>query len=202
MLAALLATAIASGPTASDFFPLVPGTRMTYEERSAQTTTTVDEVGQPQELAGVKVIPVKTSENGREIAQTFYKVEPTTISVVGYDAKNPLPSPLPVVKFGDPSARWHFEGPASNDNLAEPLTVDGEARLKGTRDVLGRKVEVLEVKLTSIVGAGPAREMSEQTALYGKGIGMIEFVSKMRVGKKTLSRVLRLVKLEEPKGSD
>lgn len=209
MLLALAAAAI--GPTPAEFFPLIKGTRLTYEENSVQRTITVDEVQAPKTISGIIVTPVITTVDGRTINTTYYRVDSTRIEIVATepppkpgqkpaDSPTPLPMPLPVLELGSgASSKWSFYGPASADQQAEPLRMDGEARLKGERNVLGKTVPILEVRTNATVGGGRAQERVEQTAIYGKGIGLVELVSKTQVSRRSVTSTLRLVKIEPPK---
>ena len=66
--------------------------------------------------------------------------------------------------------------------------------------MLGREVDVLEVKLISEVGAqGPVRR-TEQTALYGRGIGLIELTTSDGFQEKRTTRIRlkQIIKVEIP----
>jgi len=52
------------------------------------------------------------------------------------------------------------------------------------------------------VDSGLATGKSETTALYAKGVGLIENVTKMKDGKKTSTQTLRLTKLEGAKSTE
>jgi hypothetical protein len=79
------------------------------------------------------------------------------------------------------------------------MSMEGESRLKGSGEFLGRKVSLLEVKIKASVGGGKAQEHVTQTALYAKGIGLVELTSVTKIGRREAKNVLRLTKFEEPK---
>lgn len=83
VLAALI---LAQSPaTAADFFPLVPGSRRVYEEKSDAKTTLIDEVGtKPAYFDGAEAIPV-IQKNGfnQPIGTTYYRIDGSTVLTVG-----------------------------------------------------------------------------------------------------------------------
>jgi hypothetical protein len=205
MTIALLATfAFTSGSatfSASDYFPLRTGSRMTYEEKSLQSGTTVDVVEAPVEINFVKVVPVTTFQNGSKVNTTYYRVDEDGVAIYAYDVKAPLPKPLPVLKVaGAEKVAWRHEGPATTEQVAEAMVMTGEAQmLKTDREVLGKKVPAIQVKIVAIIGGGRAREEIEQVSVYGKGIGLIESTSTTKIGKRKAVSTLKLIKIEEPK---
>jgi len=200
MLATLIAaTFIADNATANDYFPLVAGTRRTYEEKVDNISTSVDEVGAPVDVKGVAAIPVVTTEAGRAISKTYYKVDGSTVWIIGSNPEHPLPKPIPIVQVNGEKTSWSYDGPTDDTKLAESISMTGQSRMLPPRDVLGKKVSILEVKLITAMGGGRAQERSEQTALYGKGIGLIQLTSKTTVGKHKATNELKLIQVEEAK---
>jgi hypothetical protein len=197
----LAALAIApAAPSAAEYFPLRPGTRMVYEEKSLEASVTTDVVGQPVEVAGSAAVPVTTYQNGSVVNTTFYRVGPDLVSIVAHDKDHPLKSPLPVFKLpADRKSDWTFFGNIGTEKEPEGLSMKGEAQFKGEREVLGTKVPILEVRITASVGGGRSKEDVEQVAIYGKGIGLVELTSITKIGKRKAASVLRLTKIETPK---
>ncbi|MGV3617582.1 MAG: hypothetical protein ACO1SV_19835 [Fimbriimonas sp.] len=205
MTLALLAAAFTVTPPvvapASDYFPLVPGTRTTYEEKTLESVVTTDVVEAPVEIAGVMTTPVTTYQYGKRVNTAYYRVDADSVSIIAYDKANPLPTPLPILKMpGEAKMVWDFSGPGSSEKMAEPLAMKGESEfLKTEREVFGKKVPVLQVRMTAVVGGGKAKEEIEQVAIYGKGIGLIETTSTTKINKRKAVSVLRLTKIEPPK---
>jgi len=200
MLATLIAASfIADNLTPNDFFPLVPGTRRTYEEKLDRVTTNTDLVGFPETLKGVTAIPVSTSEGGRQVSKTYYMVDANAVWIVASNPDHPLPKPVPILQVNGEKTKWSYDGPTDDSRRAEGISMTGESRILPPRDVLGKKVPILEVKLTTLVGAGAAQEKSEQIALYGKGIGLVQMTSKTTVGRHKATNELKLVNVEEAK---
>jgi hypothetical protein len=198
ILAALIATT--AGLTAADFFPLPEGRKSTYEEKSIAYSVTTDLVGKVEEIGNDKGTRVTTFQNNKEISSAFYRVEPDAVYLLAYAKENPLPTAMPLFKMGVKKTVWEFGGVTGTKEGSEAMKIKGESELKGTREVLGEKREVLVVKITAEVGYGASREIVEQLATYAKGIGLVELTSKTRVGKRSAESSLKLVRIEYPGG--
>lgn len=205
MITALIAATLSFAPaptfSASDYFPLKVGRRMTYEEKSLQSGMTTDVVEEPVDVKGVMTTPVATYQGGNKVNTAYYRVDAEGVAIIAYDPERPLPEPLPVLKVaGTEKMTWEFKGAGSAEKLAEPLAMKGESQvLKAEREVLGKKVQVLQVKINAFVGGGKAREEIEQVAIYGKGVGLVELTSTTKIGKRKAVSILKLTKIEEPK---
>ena len=202
MTTALLAATLFAGQaaTAAEFFPLKAGVRLVYAEKSLQTAETTDRVGEPVEIAGVMTTPVETFQNGLLVNRTYYRVNAAGVDIIATSKEAPLPQPVPILRLPvDKKATWSFFGPLNADKQAEPVQMSGESQLKGEREVLGQRVPVLEVRTKAAVGGGRAQEESEQIALYGKGIGLIELTSITKIGKRKATSTLKLLRIETAK---
>jgi hypothetical protein len=199
ILAALLAMPVI-GYTAADFFPLPEGRRATYEEKSLTFSVTTDVIGKTVTINHMEAVQVTTLQNSKEISFAFYKVDNDAVWLVAYSKENPLPTPMPIFKIGEKKTTWEYAGITGIKEGAEGMHLKGESQLKPARDVLGQKVECLEVKITATVGGGASREIVEQVATYGKGIGLVELTSKTRVGKRSVDSSLKLIKVENAGG--
>ena len=198
ILAALCATAV--GLTPADFFPLTEGRKSTYEEKSVTYSVTTDVVGKEEEIGHHKGTHVTTFQNEKAISHAYYRIDSDGVYLLAYALENPLPTPMPLFKMGAKKTVWEFGGVTGTKEGAEGMKLKGESELKGQKEVFGQKVDVLEVKITAEVGFGASREIVEQQATYAKGIGLVELVSKTRVGKKSAESSLKLVKFETPGG--
>lgn len=200
LVAATLALVVPPLQTAEAFFPLKPGMRMTYEEKSLLNSQTVDQVSEAAEIGGVATIPVVTSQNGRTMNTTYYHVTKDGVDIVAYSVDSPLPVPLPILRIPTKGKlTWTFDGPASALAQAEPLSMRCSSEFKGEREVMGAKHKILEVTIVAKMGGGAASEQVTQTAIYAESIGLVELTSVTRVAKKEAKSQLRLTKIEGPK---
>ena len=183
MIVPLICFAAMQGPTAADFFPTVPGTVRTYEQKGGGSI--INTIGKPLDMGGVSVIPITESPGAGAGKTTYYRVEGDEVSIIAYDVKYPLPTPMPVLRVGNGKTSWDFQGKTAAGAKGERLLARGEAHLAGTRNVLGKKVDSAIVYLRAAVGMGASGYTFEQTTTYGKGIGIVEQKTKFTLGKKS-----------------
>lgn len=179
-LTTLVALLALSPPPVAEFFPLVPGTRYTYTEGSIEM---VHEVGKPTEVGGTPATPMLVFRDGKEVGRTYYRAVDGGVDVVARDPKQPFPSPHPVLRMAEGPHTWSFRGPHAAGKGGELLVLSGDSRLIGTRQVLGKQVEILRVRLIATLGEIiPVR--AEQESLYARGIGLVQMTSRTLNGKK------------------
>jgi hypothetical protein len=197
MMHALLAAAalVAPAESAGDFFPLVPGTKWTYvEEGRFLQSRFQDEVMPPVDIEGGPAFPVVTKQDNTVIETVYYRATPSAILIVAYDPKNPLPEPRPVFKFGQGRQKWEFSGATPFMGGPVPLKMKGESAVVGRRKALDRDAECIEVKLEAeLEAAQGAIIRSRQTALYAKGIGLVQMHEKTTIAKQNQERKMRLI---------
>lgn len=159
LLAALLLAPAPDAPaTVADFFPLVPGTRRTYEEKSDRgTLTLVYEVGGRTVVLGDgDAVPVVQKSGFNQVLGTdYYRIVGPTVFIVGkgeertekaaitggaIDLSAPrrkmtvlleLQPPMPVIRYEGKETTWTFaDVPAFKAPREEPIKSD-ETAIKG-----------------------------------------------------------------------
>lgn len=180
---------------AGEYFPLIPGTKWTYREESAfMPGDYIDEVKEPVEIGGQKCYPVETRLDKKVLETVYYAEAGDTLFIVAYDPKKPLEAPRPLFKAGTAKLKWEYTGTTPFMNQPIPIRVKGESVSKGIRKVLDREVECIEVRLDAQLGTEKEKFLtSKQTAIYAKGIGLVEMQEKATVARNTEERKLRLV---------
>lgn len=178
-------------PTAADFFPTVPGTVRTYEQKGGGAL--INTIGKPLDMGGASAIPITESPGAGAGKTTYYRVEADQVTIIAYDLKSPLPTPLPVLRIGTGKVAWDFQGKTATGAAGERLLARGEAHLAGTRNILGKRVDVLVVYLRAAIGMGASGYTFEQTTTYGKGLGIVEQKTKFTLGKKSSESDYKLV---------
>lgn len=154
----------------------------------------VDEVKEPVEIGGQKCYPVETSLDKKLLETVYYNEVGDTIFIVAYDPKKPLEAPRPLFKAGASKLKWDYAGLTPFMGSPIPIRVKGESVSKGIRKVLDRDVECIEVRLEAQLGSDKEKFLiSKQTAIYAKGIGLVEMQEKATVARNTEERKLRLV---------
>lgn len=186
-------------PAVTDFFPLQPGTKWTYDSVSGVAGVYVD-TAMPEVMVGGKAaVPVRTTMAGRMVGETFYRVEGDTVYIVAYDPKKPLDIPKPVLKVGPGRTEWTHAGNTPFDGAMSPERLKGSAQMRGKRRVLDREVEILEVRLEGTVGAGSTGVEVRQNAIYARGIGLVSMSQTARVGDRQDRSSLTLIRFEPGK---
>ncbi len=174
-------------PSASDYFPLQPGTRWHYREEGSGAEL-VDSVEAAVEIRGFKATPILSEGK----FSTYFVVDGDTVYRVASDPKYPLEPPMPVLKVGERKMEWTYD----SFNSSPPIRMKCTSEPKGQRDVLGKKVAVIEVRTDATFG-DPKRGMkSRQVALYGEGLGLVHLTEELTLGKENHKRSMELVKFE------
>ena len=189
MLAAILLTHICqTALSATDFFPLKTGTVITYEDKkSGDQIQRI--VGNPLDMGGVAVVPLIDKQGGRQVATTYYRVDSDMVSVVAYDIKHPLSPTMTLFRISPSGASWEYSGKTKVGPEGERLLAKGDSRSLGMKEYLGKKVEAIEVKTTSRIGVGISSLKVESTAIYAKGLGLVEWTDKRTLGNTRKSMI-------------
>ncbi len=185
-------------PSVADYFPLTPGTKWVYqEEMRFMVSTYVDEVMAPVEVGGAPATPIVTSRDGKVDATYYYRISGNTVYLVAYDPKAPLNPPRPILRLGEKKETWDYVGLTPMVKDPVPLKVKGESSAKGRRKVLDKDVECVEVKFDAQMGRTTVDlVLSKQTAIYAKGIGLVEMISRTTIDRVTDEGKLKLVEFK------
>lgn len=183
---------------AADFFPTAPGTVRTYQQKKSGEIL-INTVGKPLDAGGATVIPISEGAGTADTKTTYYRVEPTQVTIYAYDVNKPLVVPMPVLKVGTGNVSWDYEGKTATGAAGERLLAHGEERADGQRTILGKKVDVIVVKLKAAVGVGLSGITFEQTTVYARGIGLVEQTTESKLGKKRDSLSYSLIAFEPGK---
>jgi len=201
MILSLICTMAMRAGGVEEFFPLVPGTRRIYQQKGGDGTQLENFVGKPLDMGGAQAIPVTETQAGQPPKTTYYKLGDGEVTIVAYDIKHPLPAAMPILKLGPGKVEWDFHGATQTGPQGERMLGHGEARSIGMKEVLGKKVDLVEVKLNTQVGSGMSSLIFEQKTIYGRGLGVVEMNTKVRLGKtkQTMETSIKLVSVEPPK---
>ena len=199
-LAALLSVGQVQTP-ASEFFPLEQGMKWQYEYTGDNAGTYSQEVGEPVDLNGKLTAPLLIKTGSKVSQTTYYDVGSAGVYVLGHDPEKLFEKPLPVFQINEKGAKWEFSGPSPYEgDTAAGMAITGQSKLVGLRPVLGDKKLCLEVKSETKIGLTKSTATTfEQTLVYAKGVGLVEFEETIRSGKKTIKRKVKLIKFEGAK---
>lgn len=196
--AAVFALGCVSIEEASDYFPLVTGTKWTYQdEANGSSSTYVDSVGNSQDIGGKPATPIVTLDGAKIDGSTFYRVENGQVFVVAFEQNKPLKVPYPILKVGSGKSDWDFVGITQWYGADAPMTIHGSAKRSGQREFFGAKRDVLEVILDANVGPKAAVGLkSHQVSIYAKGIGLVELKDTTTMNKNKSERKRKLISFE------
>lgn len=199
MIVASLALALLPQLTVADFFPLRPGMAWTYEITGDRPSIYQQKVGPAVEVSGKMIPPVLIlSATGKTIQTTFYERTDVAVFVLGHDPKNLFLKPQPVFQFDPKGAKWEFEGPSPyEDDKESGMKMVGQSKLVGQRSYLGENRDCLEVKTETKIGLTASTATTfKQTAIYAKGLGMVEMDESAQQGRNTTRRKVKIIKFE------
>jgi len=201
MILIALAAACAAASPIDDYFPLIPGTRLTYVDGNGLQM--VEEVGKPVELPrNETATPKSFSVSGRSSGSELFRNENDTAYYVGYsDGKGKhLSEPQPRLRVGSGKMEWQYVSDVPSELGPVSCRVRGDSSKGPRRKVLDREIETLIVHVTSQLGSDAQRVEVRDDVIYGKGIGMIEMTEATKAQGQTVKKVLKLVKFEPPEG--
>lgn len=184
---------------ASDFFPLDLNRKLVYEQVADKKSTVTDTVGPTIDLGGVRATPIISKQGFLEISKIYYRVTEDQVSIVSYDGKYELKPAIPVFMLRGSKSSWTFEEliqTGIDSTSKEGISAKGSATLGPKRIVDGKEVETLEVIQDADVGVPPLVEKIFQRSVYGKGIGLIEMISKNTIAGRTKTSTLKLIRVE------
>lgn len=165
-----------SAPDASRFFPLVPGSKWTYDENlnGIQRTTTEVVDGPLRVGPNADVFSIASSAPGERSEFAFFRINGPEVYTVAYDPKVPLDPPIRILTVANKGS-WSGSSKVKFERANGTLSYKASVRKENPRQVLGTTREVLLVEMTSKIaleGVGTIETI--QKSWYAEGIGLIE----------------------------
>jgi len=194
-------------PTAStvaDYFPMNPGDEWTYEDRSENNVQrSEDLVESPILIKGRAATPISTRLDGAPAGIAYHAIDGDSVLIVAFDIKEPLEPPYPIIKC-DENRRgsWTYTGETSFMNEKASLALKGSTKPGRQVELMGEKRDTIEVRLEAVISVPEmprAGLKNTQTAIYAKGIGLVEMKEVSEVGRRRQERTRKLVEYR-PKG--
>ncbi len=175
--------------TAADYFFLTPGVSREYRTTIGKSTTvSVDVVGTMALVGEAEMIPVATKLQGVEAQKFFYQVKDGDVYIVADWDKKKIDPPIPVLKISESGTSWTWAG-------GDGLTFDFSSKKGKIRNVFGKDLPTIEFKASGSEGEDDLARKVEQTAIYAKGVGMIEMNEITTTKKSKMTRVVKLTKI-------
>lgn len=187
-----------------DYYPLVPGTHLIYED-AANGVRTEDVIGTPVEIRKDFIAtPVRSKIDGRDGGSLFYVTRTDTVSLVAYQAPQKevelMVDSQPILKVTTESkSAWTFQSQLTTGLGPILVSVTGNVTKGKKMMVLGKELETINAKIVSKIGTGAAATEIKQDAIYAKGTGLVELSETSKASGRTSKRTLKLVKFEPPK---
>jgi hypothetical protein len=192
MIALSLLVVLSSGQEAkglaAEFFFLKPGvTRYYTSTTDGADLETVDTVGEMELLGSQTVWPIKTKIKSYEGEKAYYTIHEEAVYLYAdWDLKK-LDPPVPILKAGEGELKWTYK---SGETSMVYTTKPGK-----TQKVFGKDLPTLDFSAKGSDGNDQFATHVEQTAVYAKGVGMIEMTETRKTAKTKVSRTVKLTKI-------
>ena len=121
--------------------------------RPEQKQIYTDTAGSQEEFVGLNAIPITTRDSLGGSYKAHYMVKEDAVDIllsVKVDGEA-IPIMYPILKVGEKEAEWNYTGVTDFGGDPAEMALDAKSRLSGTKEVLGNKVETLEVKMTVVL---------------------------------------------------
>ncbi len=190
--------------TATEFFPMEPGMKWTYESSGSSAGSYTQEIGASTDVDGKQITLVQIRVKGKVVQSTFYETSTNGLYVLGHDAQKLFEKPQPVFILAAKGASWDHTGPSPyEDDDAGGIKLAGHSKLIGVKTYLGEKRECLEVKTEAKIGITESTAtVFKTTTIYARGLGMVEMDEAVQRGKTTNKRKVTLLKFERAQVDD
>lgn len=205
ILTATIAAICIAAPV-GDYFPLVEGTKWTYEDESGQQMT--QQAGKPLDIGKNRTAtPIAQMAGGRKLGSSLYAVDADTIWLYGTMSGTSKPEidllrePQPVLKVGAGKAEWKYVGELPTGAGPVLVQIQADSKAGPKRKIFDREVETVVVHAFTRYGNDAKLGVEvRQDMIYAKGIGMIETIEATKAQGQTVKKMLKLVKFEPPQG--
>ncbi|MFW5697211.1 MAG: hypothetical protein ACOCX1_01475 [Fimbriimonadaceae bacterium] len=203
MLSALLAASVlaARDLDVADFFPLNPGDQWTYREQVGGLAMMIEEeTGDARDVVGLQATPIVSEVKGtgsraERKESVFYRIDDNAVFVVAFKQEQALAEPYPIVRWDGGTTTWEFKGTAMYFGVPADMEMKGRTVFKEDVEVMGSKVDALEVTLETTLYADFDSEIkSKSVSLYARNVGLVEMTSEEQIGdSRAEKRVRKLV---------
>lgn len=215
-------TSIQSDPI-HEFISFKPGTEWVYQDeikegRLSYKSKFTETAQESIVLDGLTVYPIESKDGNSRKDIINYVAEGETLDVYmpkivipktdTSEEKIIEPSRYTVFTVTNKTTSWNYFGKTPYNGDRIDMTMEATAKNIGMKDVLGQKVECIEVKLntevnifaeTGFVPRSGKGMLSEQTAIYARGIGLVELKEKRKLDKQTGELTRKLISYNSPK---
>lgn len=212
MISAIAAAALSFGQVtdfvkASDYFPLVPGTKWVYSDTAMQGAMIEQIVNpvfdpnrnpvKPDELSKAAFYPVEVRVNGVVTGKPCFRTVGNTLLWVG-NSPNRLADERPILKLGG-DQQWDYDADPISQFDPTPIHVKAHCKPGPDTNYFGKIRKTFVLTTDASVGGKKGLKV-KQTAIYAEGVGMVRFDEEGTAGGKSLNHSRVLVKFEPKEG--
>lgn len=174
--------------TAADYVFLTAGVNRYYTSKlEKDVTETVDVIGTPQLVGTAELIPVTTRVGRAEAEKYYYQIKDGDVYIVANWDKKPIDPPVPMLRLGPTEMKWSWN--------AGGVSFDYTSRRGKNRNVFGKDLPTVELIAKGNDGDDVLARKVEQTAIFAKGLGMVEMVEVTSTKKTKTTRTVKLTKI-------
>ncbi len=191
MIALSLSLLLAPQNSANDvaeFYFLKSGVKRTYvSTTNGDELETIDEVKTMELIGSETVYPVITWLGGTQADKSYYAVKEDGLYIVADWDKKAIDPPMPVLKVGNSEMKWSWK---SGTMQLEYTSKPGK-----NRKVFGKDLPTIEFRAVGRNGNDDLAANVDQTAIYAKGVGMVEMTEIASTKKTKTTRTVKLTKI-------
>ncbi len=201
----------------TEFYPMNPGSEWIYQDTVKEGKQTfnsrfTETAGEPFKVDEVIVIPIESKDGNGRKDTIKYVAEGDHLDVylprIVVPATENTPEQITdetrysVLFFTENSHSWNYFGKTPYNGDRVDMVMESTSKNIGLREYFGKKVECIEVKMktevnvfanTGFVPKSGKGLLSEQTAIYARGIGLVELKEKRKLDKQSGELVRKLV---------
>jgi hypothetical protein len=173
---------------AAEYFFIKPGVMRYYtSSMEGKELDTIDTVGEA-ELVGKEVIyPIITKVRYAEGEKLYYAIRDDGVYLVANWEKKAITPPMPILKVGSGEIKWSWKSDEMHFNYT--------SKPGKTRNVFGKDLPTIEFRAIGANGNDDLAVNVDQTAVYAKGVGMVEMTEVATTKKTKTTRTVKLTKI-------
>lgn len=189
LITALSAQVQTTAPeTAADYVFLTSGVSRSYtSKQDKQATDSIDYIGAAALFGTDEMIPVTTKVGSVEAQKYYYQVKDGDVFIVADWDKKRIDPPIPVLKLGPSELQWTWNSAG--------VTFEYTSKRGKNRNVFGKDLPTVELKAVGSEGDDDLARKVEQTAIFAKGVGMVEMIEITSTKKSKSTRTVKLTKI-------
>jgi len=185
--------------SASNFFPLIPGTTWTYQDSGSQSTivdiVTVPKIQGDEKPYGV----IKQTINGEVIGELSYRVTGNSVYLIGKGPSDEIVE-RKILMIGG-SLNWDYFAGAVSPYSTDEIHINAHSEPGTAEKLFGKLRDTIVLSMDATAGGTKGLNV-HQVATYAKGIGLVSFVETGTAGSTKIDHTQTLIDFKPGTGSD